>query len=137
MSEYHAAVGLASLDAWVATRQDFMRVAQLYRNRLAASNAVALPEGLGRDWVASTIVAQVPETARDAVLRAFDAAAIGYRMWWGDGCHTAPAFRQCPRDPLPVTRQLSVTSIGLPCFQDMSREQVDVVCDVLLGAIRH
>jgi dTDP-4-amino-4,6-dideoxygalactose transaminase len=70
------------------------------------------------------------------VLCALDAAAIGYRMWWGDGCHTAPAFRQCPRDPLPVTRHLAETSVGLPCFKDMTPEQVDVVCDVLLAAVR-
>jgi len=47
LSEYHAAIGLASLDMWSETRTAWMSVAGTYRNAMKNSNSINLQPGFG------------------------------------------------------------------------------------------
>jgi dTDP-4-amino-4,6-dideoxygalactose transaminase len=131
MSEYHAAVGLASLDGWPRTRAAFLATADAYRR--AAARA-----GLGEEIVAETLWASSyvlyrATTAADAVTaqQLLSEAGIDFRLWYGGGCHNHSAYANFPRDPLPVTEQVSPRIIGLPVSVDLPSEQVDEVVAVL------
>ena len=45
------------------------------------------------------------------------------RQWWGEGCHSMPAFKDIRSESLDNTIEISETSIGLPFFRGMSKEQ--------------
>src|SRR5450432_483971 len=56
ISEYAAAVGLAALDTWPATRADFARVADNYRELFASEPRLTLQRGFAECWVNSTVL---------------------------------------------------------------------------------
>lgn len=128
MSEYQAAVGLAALDTWNDIRAGFMNVASAYAEHLSPLRCVALQSGYGRDWVASTCVVRFGDPIAERVASELAAQGIDTRMWWGRGVHRHPVFTPCPRTPLPITEKLAASTLGLPCYRDMSRENVARVC---------
>jgi dTDP-4-amino-4,6-dideoxygalactose transaminase len=123
MSEYHAAVALAALDGWPASRAAFAAVAADYRRSLAGIGARP-PDGLGEAWVAATMVVAYdgPPPLRLAGLLAED--GIETRAWWGEGCHRTALFAEAPRTALPVTDALARATLGLPCYADLGAADV-------------
>ncbi len=128
LSEYHAAVGLAALDLWPETRRAFQLAALNYRRAFTSFAGGWLPEGYGDRWVSSTTVLRLdrPEAEgldrpeAEGLGRALAAQGIDTRRWWGPGVHRQPAFTDCPRTSLAVTNRLAETTLGLPCFPDLS-----------------
>jgi dTDP-4-amino-4,6-dideoxygalactose transaminase len=133
MSEYAAAVGLAALDTWKETRADFARVASSYRAGLEDTQVVLLHD-FGRSWVSSTVIVSVPKVGADALANALTENGIGSRRWWGGGLHRHRAFEACPRLPTPNTDRLVESVIGLPCWRDLSDEQIIQICKVVRAA---
>jgi dTDP-4-amino-4,6-dideoxygalactose transaminase len=130
MSEYHAAVGLAALDGWERTRAAFLRVAGHYRKRLGPLGGIAIQAGFGTDWISSTCM--VTATAgRTALETALVRARIETRAWWGDGPAGHPAFRDCPRTPLPETAALAARVLGLPFAVDLTEDEVGRIAAAL------
>ena len=127
LSEYHAAVGLAALDLWPESRRAFQLVGLNYRRAFADRAGVALPDGYGDRWVGSTAMlrlAHPPYPKAEDLALTLAARAIDSRQWWGRGLHRQPAFAACPRTSLPVTDRLAATTLGLPCFPDLSAAAV-------------
>jgi len=133
MSEYHAAVALASLAAWPENRLSHVGVAASYRRALV-STGISLQSG--EDWASSTTNVVLPRAARGRIAERLLESGIETRAWWGDGCHVQAAFEDCPRLPLPVTEDLGRRVLGLPHFVDMREDQVDTVVDGLVEALR-
>lgn len=123
LSEYHAAVALASLDSWPEERAQWLQVARRLRGPLVEVGCALLP-GWGEHWVSSTCVVRLPAglSAEEATL-ALGLRGIVTRAWWGRGCHAQPAFAKCPRWPpngdLPVTERLAASTLGLPFYLDL------------------
>ncbi len=137
MSEYSAAVGLASLDCWPETRAQWMATAMTYRKTLAANPEITVMPGL--DGVASsTFVVQVESSLGSVGSLAMDLARIGIatRRWWGGGLHEEPAFISYGRDPLPVATVLGRQTIGLPCSRDLARREIVNVCTGIATALQ-
>ena len=133
MSEYHAAVALASLAAWPSTRAQHLRIARCYRDALAPVRDAALQPGYG--WVSSTTNVILPSGSASAISQTLREAGIETRSWWGSGCHLQPAFQDCPREALPVTEDLGNRVLGLPHFLDLPRQDVDRVVQALSAAL--
>jgi len=131
MSEYHAAVALASLASWSDTRQRHVRIMEWYRRGVARLDRVSLQPMYGQGWVSGTTSVLLPPGARDRASQNLLESGIETRLWWGTGCHTQPAFLDCPRTSLPVTEELGARVIGLPHFPDMRKQDVDAVLDSL------
>lgn len=123
LSEYHAAVGLAALDGWERTRAAFMQAAEHYRNHLDSFHAVTIQPGFGTDWISSTCMVSVA-AGSEAVAAALGRAGIETRAWWGDGPAGHPAFRDCPRTPLPETAGLAARVLGLPFAVDLAEADI-------------
>ena len=127
LSEYGAAVGLASLDTWPETRARWLVATGRY--------CAALPGGLspspsfGAGWVGSTLNVLWPATRSDHV-PSMSGAGVETLRWWGRGCHAHLAYRSCPAEALPVTEDLASRAIGLPFWQDMTQMQIETVCRI-------
>jgi dTDP-4-amino-4,6-dideoxygalactose transaminase len=133
ISEYSAAVGLAALDVWPATRGRWARATRLYLDALAGMPRVAPMPGIWHDWVGSTFSVVLDGDA-DAAARILADDDIATVRWWSRGCHKEPAYAGCRRDPLPVTDELAARVIGVPFRQDITPEEVARVAEGLAHA---
>ncbi|WP_282609720.1 DegT/DnrJ/EryC1/StrS aminotransferase family protein [Pelagibius sp. Alg239-R121] len=123
-SEYSAAVGLAGLDSWSATRQRFLEVRDAYLDALADLPALQPQPGGCEDWVSATINFSIRRARATSLIFELDQRGIQARRWWGDGCHAAPAFSSYPQSDLPVTEGLVDSVIGLPFYVGMTRDEI-------------
>lgn len=136
MSEYHAAVGLASLDAYADDRAAWCAVARDYRERMAGRADLAFQPGFGSGWIGSACVVRFHgDDGRRIGAHLFE-ADIDSRAWWGHGVHSQTAFAGLPRLPLATTELLTTETLGLPFYVDMSEADVDRVCAILDGIRR-
>jgi dTDP-4-amino-4,6-dideoxygalactose transaminase len=142
MSEYHAAVALTSVEQWPQSRPRHVAIMRWYREGIDSVRGVDLPPGYAErpwssigGWVTGTTSVILPDGMLARVCRALTEQGIETRQWWAQGCHEQPAFRGCPRDPLPVTGSLGRRVLGLPHFPGMSREQVRAVVRALANAL--
>jgi dTDP-4-amino-4,6-dideoxygalactose transaminase len=135
LSEYHAAVGLAALDAWPETRREWIAAAHTYRQELGRSNQIRLQPGFGETWISSTCIVTVDEAVSARLQEALAAAGIETRLWWGRGAHNHPVAAHFPRTPLPVTERLARTTFGIPFYRDIGADKVThVTASLIAGA---
>jgi dTDP-4-amino-4,6-dideoxygalactose transaminase len=128
-SEYHAAVGHAALDEWHSVRTEWLQVSHSYREALQRSSFARLQEGFGETWVSSVCVLRLSGTDANRVERRLTGAAIETRRWWGHGAQGHRSTSMYPRTPLPVTEELSRSTIGVPMFRDLAPADVDRIID--------
>lgn len=133
MSEYHAAVGLASLDDWPLRLGALQRVAREYQR---AFGVLGLAERLLCQplTASSYVLFQAPDAvAGQRIMQTLAAAGIETRLWYGRGLHHQPAFVDLPRDELPVTDRLAACLLGLPVAPALSSDDIDRVA----GTVQH
>jgi dTDP-4-amino-4,6-dideoxygalactose transaminase len=136
MSEYHAAVALASLAQWPAVRLKHLKIMDWYRQALAPVARVSLQPGYGEGWASGTTSVVLPPGSAAQVAGRLLHCGIETRSWWGRGCHVQTAFADCPRGALPVTNDLGERVLGLPHYADMGKESVSEVVASLAHALR-
>jgi dTDP-4-amino-4,6-dideoxygalactose transaminase len=137
MSEYHAAVALASLAQWPAICLKHQKIMEWYRQALAPVSGVALQPGYGEGWATGTTSVVLPPCSAAQVADLLLRLGVETRSWWGHGCHVQPAFADCPQQgELPVTEDLGARVLGLPHYLDMEREHVSEVVAALARALR-
>jgi len=134
LSEYAAAVALASLDGWPADRARFSLTAQRLRAALALTPEIAFQPGWGTRWISSVCVVRTPDAA--ALARELAAMGVETRDWWGAGCHRQPAFEHCPKAALPVTDRLAAATLGLPYFIDLEEDASARIAESLQVALK-
>ncbi len=135
MSEYPAAIGLASLAQWRETRQQHARITAWYREILPHLDRVSLQPGYGNGWVSATTNVILPAKSSARIAAHLRSVGIETKTWWGEGCHRQPAFIDCPRSGLPVTEELGARVLGLPHFPDMQKQDVERVAVTLADAL--
>ena len=135
MSEYHAAVGLAELDAWDDKRMALEAVAQRYRQRLGeaglADRFFGAPEIAGcycLFWCKDR-----NEAARVQV--SLERHRIDFRLWYGAGVHRHTYFAEAIRQPLEVTGATAPCILGLPVAPDLSETAITRVASALAAAL--
>lgn len=136
LSEYHAAVGLAELDEWHDKQAAFAEVHVGYAGHL--EQAGLGDRFYGAPGVASCYALFACRDEREAVRvrAALDAGCVGYRNWYGEGLHAQHHFAQVSRGPLPNSRFLSRTMIGLPMAVDLPESSIQRVVGCLVSAVR-
>ena len=135
LSEYHAAIGLAALDAWPQRRAAIAALTERYAQALAGFDRLSVMPGFGEGWVASYCNILVDGSLATLVDR-LTYMGIETRRWWRAGIHTQTAYAGFPRDPLPVTERLAAANVALPFFHDLSEQQVARVLECLGAALR-
>lgn len=131
MSEYHAAVALASLESWPVVRFRHLQIMNWYCNAIMRVSGVSLQPGYGEGWLCSTTNVLLRSRSAESVSRELLRQGVETRMWWGQGCHVQPAFARCPRTELPVTESLASRVLGLPHFVDLKKVEVERIVSAL------
>lgn len=127
LSEYHAAVGLASLGEWPEKKEKWLAVHRLYSKYLGTLY------GDQTEYATATVNVTIPVEA-DPVAKGLEAMGVGSRTQMY-GCHLQPAFAHFPRTELPNTEHLMGYTIHLPCYVDMTEDEVAHVVKCLREAV--
>jgi len=126
----HAAilrVKLKYLDSWNAARQ---RAARLYEALLHDVNGVTTPEvAQERTHVYHLYVIQHPQ--RDALMAHLREQNISTGLHYPIPVHLQPCYASLgvPRGSLPVTEAIAPRLLSLPMYPEITREQVQHVCN--------
>lgn len=137
MSEYHAAVGLASLQKWElhARQRRALHAASMHEMDQASNHRLIWQaQGSGGSLMAPTLLcARLPDaSARTALEKACLQARILTRRWYQPLLLHMDALQQrCLPLDTPNARALAQTLLGLPFFLNMTSEQRLRVCDVV------
>ena len=121
MSEYHAAVGLATLDKWSIIRKKWQK--QLERAlKISKSEGIIVSESMQEGFISPYwFVDTRSEKIKHQLQSALDLNNIEFRNWWGSGCHQMKAFENIEQDELPNTDSLSKTTISLPFHLNLQK----------------
>ncbi len=119
-------VKLPRLDRWNELRRERAR---WYRQLLADVPGISLPE-MSAGHVFHLFVIQVHGGRRDALRQALAARGIGTEVHYPLPSHLQPIFDDLGYEPgeLPVTERLAESILSLPCFPELTREEVETVC---------
>ena len=131
LSEYHAAVGLASIDHWEEISDEFQTIQKIYQKNFAGMDSVAL-FSLGNS-IKNTVIA----ISKRDISNYCHSKGIETRKWWRFGCHKEPYFEKFDRfDSLEVTEAIANNYIGLPCFRDLDTNTINYISDIVIEASR-
>ena len=137
MTDIQAAVGIAQLDklpTMIARRRE---LAGVYRDALAGIQGLKLPgdPGYGTTNYQSYSVLMSEEfpISRNDLMAYLLSQGISTRRGVM-AAHREPAFAHHPHRPLPVTEELTDSSVILPLYHDMSAEDVIRVTDSVRAA---
>jgi dTDP-4-amino-4,6-dideoxygalactose transaminase len=131
MSEVHAAIGRSRLSAWGEEKPDWIAARELAdeaATRLGINVAYSHP-----DWISPYWMVQFgSQETKAAVAGALGKAGIESRDWWASGCQEMVPFRDIPasRD-LANSRLLAETTVGLPFFRRIGRDDVHRISEVI------
>lgn len=135
LSEYGAAVGLATLDTF-ARRLAWRR--ELCRAYVSAFEGRGLLE---RGWQLQRLHGDVafqfmpalcpPDLSNQDVVGHLERQDIEIRTYFWPPCHEQPVFRAAPRGRLPVTDAVSRRVVSLPLWEEMTFETVYRVVEAL------
>ena len=137
LSEYHAAVALAALDAWPDTRRRYMRSARVLRAAFAKLEGLTFQQGWGEAWINTIAMARVPSGTADRLQRHLAKHGVDTRHWWNRGLHREPAFRKCLRAPnLSATNELANAMLGLPFSIDFEKNDAQFAALIAAEILR-
>ncbi|MBV8636208.1 MAG: DegT/DnrJ/EryC1/StrS family aminotransferase [Burkholderiaceae bacterium] len=116
LSEYHAAVGLASLDMWETIKAERRALRARYLTALHAANLPIQLQALPENGVYPTFPVALAEGIDSHwVIEKLTAAGIGTRRWYCPPLHEHKAFASYDcAGALPVTASLGKRIVGIP-----------------------
>ena len=134
MSEYSAAVALASFSRWDEVRQDSIQrigIARSISKRSGFSVHSAMDEGYANPY---WIIRSGEEELISSLLEKSREHKVDVRKWWGIGCHTMPAYSSIRRDKLPITERVGSRYLGLPFHRFLKTDDWNRI-ELFLGSI--
>ena len=132
MSEYHAAVGLAELDAWGYKLKAFRTVAEKYRQLMGDAGLLErirlMPEVAPNYTLLHCQSMAEAESVQCSLLR----SNIDFRLWYGSGLHHHTYFADVLHGSLEVTETLAPRILGLPVAPDLTEDAIGRVVAALV-----
>jgi dTDP-4-amino-4,6-dideoxygalactose transaminase len=145
MSEFHGIVGLKGMDLVDAAVEKKMALVEYYRPMLEEFPGVCLQK-LRDATVLSTykdfnivVGASAFGMNRDAIAVALAARGIATKKYYSPPVHLQTVYRDLGEkfgSTLPVTEYISANTLTLPLFPQMTRAEVDRVCQAMADARR-
>jgi dTDP-4-amino-4,6-dideoxygalactose transaminase len=131
MSELHAATGLAVLDGFDDVLVARRRLAERMRRTLQPAGYRFQAGAAGSTWQFVPVLAPT-SAVRDAVLAQAPGRGIEIRCYHAP-LHTLAAFdAYASGNTLPITQQLASLTLSLPLANDLSDDEMERICDLLL-----
>lgn len=134
LSEYSAAVGLASLASWPTTLSKIVQLSEWARDLSRKMSLNTQPSLTENQYAPYWIVWSESKKDIENIARRLTKYKIETRRWWEYGCHKMRAFSNIAKiGSLEVTERISNHSVGLPFFPDMTKEERKIIEKALLG----
>ncbi len=123
---------LPLLNQWNELRRERAR---WYHELLRDVPGISLPD-ITDGHVFHLFVIQVHGGRRDALKQALTEQGIGTDVHYPLPTHLQPAFHDLGYEPgeLPVTERLAESVLSLPCYPELTREEVAAVCAAMRSA---
>jgi len=136
LSEFSAAIALASLDSWESNRKTFLDLRQKTLEISHIFNLKCSPaeeKGFATPyWVLRTN----SKTQSDRIMEKLSQHSIQTRKWWGEGCHKMPAYANFLRSKLSKTELAAETSLGLPFHLHLQERDFVLIVEALEQALK-
>jgi dTDP-4-amino-4,6-dideoxygalactose transaminase len=132
MSEYSAAVGLASLEAWDREQDKMMEVSAWAKFVSLRANLKVQPSLEKNPHAPYWIVWSDSKECIEDLIQRCRAKGVETRRWWEFGCHKMAIFKEIVTSSnLQTTKFLAANSIGLPFFADLTMNEREVIEEAL------
>jgi dTDP-4-amino-4,6-dideoxygalactose transaminase len=126
MSEYSAAVALASLDSWPNRRERLLEIQSELRSislSLGLKVHPAMEKGYATPyWIVHSTPKQISKLANFLLARGFQA-----RNWWELGMHKMALFSDITFESLKNTENLAKSTLGLPFHSFLSKSDIKTI----------
>ncbi|MFB0844196.1 DegT/DnrJ/EryC1/StrS family aminotransferase [Paenibacillus oleatilyticus] len=135
ISEYTAAIALATLEGFQAAQERRKTIIGYYRRELQQENL------LQRGWSAQQMQGQVPlqffsllspdSPGNREIIRRLASHSIEARTYFSPACHQQKQFQSCPHSDLQVTERVADRIVSLPLWEEMNEATVGRIVKVL------
>jgi len=136
MSEYSAAVALASLANYELNFKKFKTISEQCRNGTKKLNLISHP-AMTDGYVSPYWIIKLNDSKqkRDLIIE-LNKLEIEWRDWWSSGCHAMSAFKIIKNiQPLDNTKILADSTIGLPFHYYLKESDINLVLQVISKVI--
>ena len=139
MNEFQAAMGICNLrhlNDEIAKRK---RVVERYRNRLEGVEGIKLSsiqKEVESNYAYFPVVFDGYKYTRNEVFEMLAEANIGARKYFYPLTNSFECYRNYPTagtEKTPIAQHMALRVLTLPLYADLSLEDVDKICDVILG----
>lgn len=134
MSEIQSAYVHAALDGWEIEREEWVSARRTVRS-LADEGGAYLFRTSREGINPYTILLLPDDVTLDAAERRLAGASVETRRWWGNGCHTMPAYRHLATGPFPVAERIAARTLGLPMFRGLKEDHASAMASALRTAL--
>ena len=135
ISEYTAAIALASLDQWSSVREKILANSQIaieISQKLGLGMNSSLRNGFATPyWILNC----ENQNQKLRVVEEFTKKSISTRDWWESGCHKMPAFFEFKRGDLDETEEIASKTIGLPFHYFMNEDDFEIIDKALAKVV--
>ena len=139
MSEFHAAMGICNLRHVRGEIEKRGQAVARYRARLGGVEGIRLcpvQQGVTPNHAYFPVVFDGYRYSRDEVMARLAAVGIGARKYFYPLTNDYACYRKAPTgggEKTPVARYLAARVLTLPLYADLTAEDVDRICDIILG----
>jgi perosamine synthetase len=137
MTNVAAAIGVAQLETFAEKIARRKEVADRYRSNLAAT-AIAFQAqtegGVAANWMVAVTLPVSDAEERDRVAKRLDENGVETRPFFYP-IHTLPPYAESTKVSLPVAEDVAARGLCLPTSSVLSNDDVDRVCELLLGSL--
>ena len=135
ISEYTAAITLASLDQWESTKDKIMKNSRLALEITRDLNLTSNPSLQAGFATPYWIIKCKSVEQKVKFVSSLSVADVQYRDWWESGCHRMEAFANIRRNVLIHSELLAATTIGLPFHFYMEEKDFALIHSLLKSVI--
>lgn len=139
MSEFQAAMGICNMRHLNEEIQKRRAVVERYRERLSNVEGIklsAIQENVESNYAYFPVVFENYKYTRNEVLEKLAEEGIGARKYFYPLTNGIQCYRNYPTmgvEKTPIAQHISLRVLTLPLYADLDLNDVDRICDVILG----
>ncbi|UGB44993.1 DegT/DnrJ/EryC1/StrS family aminotransferase [Frateuria edaphi] len=137
MSEYHAAVGLATFELWEDIKAQRRQLDKKFASALSARCPSLRMQKKAIDGIYPILATLLPRDAKaSAVAQDLSEAGIETRRWYCPPLHLHPPMVDRPTTgSLPVAKDIGERILGIPFHLELSDSDVDYIVETLASSL--
>ena len=135
MNEFQAAMGICNLRHIDEEIEKRKRVVEHYRERLGGVKGIKLcadQQGVKSNYAYFPVVFDGYRYSRDEIFENLKANDIVARKYFYPITNEFSCYKGKFRGETPIAKHISENVITLPMYADLSTEDVDRICDIIL-----